>query len=131
MSADLVLDVPATSIGLRSCQDAVLASGTRSKLPRDMISRLQIVVEELFSNTIKYGYGGECERPVRIRLRCAPPIELVYEDAAPPFDPTLWQEPPPPPGGIGRKGIVLVRGLAASVRYERLREGNRVTLGFA
>jgi anti-sigma regulatory factor (Ser/Thr protein kinase) len=130
MSADLVFDVEATTAGLRSCQDGILASGTRSKLPRDMISRLQIVVEELFSNTIKYGYGGECERPVRLRLRCAPPVELVYEDAAPPFDPTAWRENPTPRGGVGRKGIVLVLGLAESVRYERTGEGNRLTLRF-
>jgi anti-sigma regulatory factor (Ser/Thr protein kinase) len=131
MSADLLLDVPATMAGLRSCQDGILESCTRSKLPRDLISRLQIVVEELFSNTIKYGYGGECERPVRLQLRCSPRVELVYEDAAPPFDPTAWQEGRPPLDGVGRKGIVLVRGLAESVRYERSSDGNRLTLRFA
>jgi len=108
-----------------------MESCTRSKLPREKISRLKVVVEELFSNTIKYGYGGECERPVRIWLRCSPRIELVYEDAAPPFDPTTWRETPSSRGGVGRKGIVLVLGLAESVRYERLREGNRLTLRFA
>ena len=136
MSADLLLDVSATTTGLRSCLDRILESCTRSKLPRDTISRLQIAVEELFSNTIKYGYGGECERPVRLRLRCSPRIELVYEDAAPPFDPTAWREttPPgasPPRGVVGRKGIALVLGLAESVRYERLLDGNRLTLRFA
>jgi len=134
MSADLVLDLSATATGLRSCLDRIMESCTRSKLPRDTISRLQIVVEELFSNTIKYGYGGECERPVRLRLQCSPRIELVYEDAAPPFDPTAWQETAPPgalEGRIGRKGISLVLGMAESVRYERLREGNRLTLRFA
>ena len=131
MSADLVLDVSATTTGLRSCQDSIMESCTRSKLPREKISRLKVVVEELFSNTIKYGYGGECERPVRIWLRCSPRIELVYEDAAPPFDPTTWRETPSSRGGVGRKGIVLVLGLAESVRYERLREGNRLTLRFA
>jgi hypothetical protein len=40
-------------------------------------------------------------------------------------------EAPPPEGGVGRKGIVLVLGLAESVRYERLPEGNRLTLRFA
>ena len=72
-----------------------MESCARSKLPRDTTSRLQIVVEELFSNTIKYGYGGECERPVHLRLRCSPRVELVYQDAAPPFDPTAWRDPAP------------------------------------
>jgi len=136
MSADLVLELSATTTGLRSCLDRIMESCTRSKLPRDTISRLQIAVEELFTNTIKYGYGGECDRPVRLRLRCSPRIELVYEDAAPPFDPTTWREttPPgaaPPLDGVGRKGIALVLGLAKSVRYQKLREGNRLTLRFA
>jgi anti-sigma regulatory factor (Ser/Thr protein kinase) len=132
MSADLLLELPATTAGLLSSLDRIRESCTRSNLPRDTISRLQIVVEELFSNTIKYGYGGECERPVRIRLRCSPRIELVYEDLAPPFDPTAWRETTPPgDGDDGRKGIALVRGLAESTRYERLPAGNRLTLRFA
>lgn len=112
----------------------MLESCTRSKLPRDTTSRLQIVVEELFSNTIKYGYGGECERPVHLRLRCSPRIELVYQDEAPPFDPTAWRDPAPqaaPEERVGLQGIPLILGLAESVRYERLRGGNRLTLRFA
>jgi serine/threonine-protein kinase RsbW len=131
---DLVIDVPATRAALRSCLDRMLESCTRSKLPRDTTSRLQIVVEELFSNTIKYGYGGECERPVHLRLRCSPRIELVYQDEAPPFDPTAWRDPAPhaaPEERVGLQGIPLILGLAKSVRYERLRGGNRLTLRFA
>jgi anti-sigma regulatory factor (Ser/Thr protein kinase) len=132
MSADLVLELSATTTGLRSSLDRIRESCTRSNLSRDTISRLQIVVEELFSNTIKYGYGGECERPVRLRLRCSPQIELVYEDLAPPFDPTAWRETTPPGDGAdGRQGIALVLGLAESTRYERLPAGNRLTLRFA
>ena len=132
MSADLVLELPATMAALRASLDRVREAGTRSKLPRDTISRLQIAVEELFSNTIKYGYAGECERPVRLRLRCEPRIELVYEDAAPPFDPTTWRDPAPAGDGVaGRKGIPLLLGLAKSARYERLPTGNRLTLRFA
>jgi serine/threonine-protein kinase RsbW len=131
---DLVLDVSATRTGLRSCLDRIQESCTRSKLPRDTTSKLQIVVEELFTNTIKYGYGGECERPVHLHLRCSPPVELVYQDAAPPFDPTAWLERNPPGApdqGVGRQGIRLILGLAESARYERLRGGNRLTLRFA
>jgi serine/threonine-protein kinase RsbW len=132
MSADLVLDLSATTTGLRGCLARIMESCTHAKVPRDTISRLQIVVEELFSNTIKYGYGGECDRPVRVRLRCALRVELIYEDAAPAFDPTAWREVSPDaatPGGlVGRKGIALVLGLAESVRYERLPGGNRLTL---
>jgi serine/threonine-protein kinase RsbW len=133
-SDDLVLEVPATASGLRSCLDRITQICARTKLPRDTTSRLQIVVEELFTNTIKYGYGGESERPVLLRLRGSPCVSLVYQDAAPPFDPTRWRETAPSPVAdeqVGRRGIAMVLGLAESVLYERLPEGNRLTLRFA
>jgi anti-sigma regulatory factor (Ser/Thr protein kinase) len=129
MPADLVLDLSATTSGLRECLDRIEQSCAGRNIPRAMVARLRVVVEELYSNTIKHGYGGESERPIRLLLRSAPRLELVYEDAAPPFDPTTWR--PPQQSGIGQKGIALVLGLAASAHYERLPDGNRVTLGFA
>ena len=76
------------------------------------ISRTRIVVEELFTNTIKYGYRGECDRPVRLKLVIDPAIHLTFEDDAAHFDPTGWQ-----PGGNsvaedqrpeGQAGIPLI-----------------------
>jgi anti-sigma regulatory factor (Ser/Thr protein kinase) len=132
MPADLVLDLSATTSGLHECLDRIEQSCAGWNLPRATVARLLIVVEELYANTIKHGHGGECGGPVRLRLRSQPAIELVYEDEAPPFDPTAWQ---PPEGGaqlvVGQKGIALILGLAANARYERLPHGNRMTLGFA
>ena len=135
MPADLVLELPATTSGLHECLARIEEICRARNLPRDTIARLRIVAEELFSNTIGHGYGGESDRPVHVRLRCSPPVALVYEDAGPPFDPTGWQEPSPVAGPsrgeLGRKGIALVLGLAASARYERLPGGNRMTIEFA
>jgi serine/threonine-protein kinase RsbW len=131
---ELVLDVPATAAGLRSSLERITRACAGTKLPRDTAWRLQIVVEELFSNTIKYGYGGESEQPVHLHLRLSPRISLVYQDAAPPFDPTAWRETVPPAKAreqLGHRGIALVLGLAESARYRRLAGGNRLTLRFA
>jgi anti-sigma regulatory factor (Ser/Thr protein kinase) len=128
MSRDLVLELSATANDLRSCLDRIEESCARWNVPGDTVSRLRIAVEELFSNTIKYGYGGECGRPVRVNV-LATPLELVYEDEAPPFDPTAWRGKTRP-GTVGRKGIALVLGMARSARYERLAGGNRLTLRF-
>ena len=132
MPADLVLDLSATTSGLHECLDRIEQSCAGWNLPRAMVARLLIVVEELYSNTIKHGYGGETGGPVRLRLSRQPAVELVYEDEAPAFDPTTWQ---PLDGAaqlvVGQKGIALILGLAASARYERLPHGNRMTLGFA
>ena len=132
MPADLILDLSATTRGLRECLDRIEESCARRNIPRATESRLRVVVEELLSNTIKHGYGGESEQPIRIVLRWSPRTELVYEDAAPPFYPTAWIPPAvtSSAGAIGQKGIALVLGLAADAHYERLPHGNRITLSF-
>jgi anti-sigma regulatory factor (Ser/Thr protein kinase) len=102
----------------------------------DVAARVRIIVEELFLNTIKYGYATECDRPVRLSLEAAPGVILTYEDDAPAFDPTLWA------GGDGRRagedtlrlgeaGLDLLFGLATHVDYQPREAGNRLVVTFA
>ncbi len=106
-------------------------------LEPDLVARVRIVVEELFLNTIKYGYAAECDRPVRLRLEATPGSwTLTYEDEAAPFDPTGWD-----PGGDrpaaaislleGEAGLALLFGLADRVAYTPLNPGNRIAAAFA
>jgi serine/threonine-protein kinase RsbW len=105
-------------------------------LQRDEIARARVVAEELITNTIKYGYGGECERPIRMRLTAEPALTIVYEDEAEPFDPTHWRPQPEwelpsleRPDGLS--GIVMVFGLSSSVDYQPQPAGNRLVITFA
>jgi hypothetical protein len=55
-------------------------------------------------------------------------ITLVYEDTAPAFDPLA---PPASTGAagappVGRLGLVLVRGMARDLTYERVEGRNRL-----
>jgi anti-sigma regulatory factor (Ser/Thr protein kinase) len=53
--------------------------------------RLTLIVEELFTNTIVHGHGGDHESPVRIEVAIEPTqVALRYEDSAPPFDPLQY-----------------------------------------
>ena len=52
MPADLVLDLSATTSGLHECLDRIEQSCAGWNLPRAMVARLRIVVEELYANTI-------------------------------------------------------------------------------
>ena len=87
--------------------------------------RLTLVIEELFSNTIRHGYRAEGEMPIRIGLSIDDgKIALFYEDAAPRHDPLARftesrnAEPAPvesrPVGGLG---VILVNVLAEAARY--------------
>lgn len=124
MPGDLDLSVPATTRGLAQALDALEAVC----LEMNLLTRGRIVLEELFTNTIKYGYGGECERPVRLSFRVASALTLVIEDEAPMFDPTHWIAPPGSPERVGQAGIAMVMGLSSQISYQALANGNRITV---
>ena len=130
MSADLDLIVPATTRGLQTALQTLEESCAARNVQFDLQSRARIVVEELFTNTIKYGYGGESELPVRLSGMAASALTLTFEDDAPPFDLTAWSPPLQSPGErpVGQAGISMVMGLCAAVSYARVGESNRVTL---
>lgn len=135
---DLEISAPATLTALLASSERIGHFCAAANLDPEIIARVRIVVEELFSNTIKYGYQGECERPVRLRLKRSTggAVTLTYEDDAPPFDPTAWRPDPRRPLAVddlrpGEAGLDLVFGLAEGATYAARRGGNRLTLTFA
>lgn len=98
--------------------------------------RLSLIVEELFSNTVTHGHGGDSDALVRLRLRVEPThLELIYEDGAPPFDPleAVARTPVDPAADVadrpvGGLGLVLVTSLPERVDYAREGGCNRLRL---
>lgn len=135
MASELKLSFPATMGGLIASLEAVDHAGVTWNLDIDLVSRVRIIVEELFSNTIKYGYGQECERPVRLRLGVHPELTLTYEDEAPPFDPTALEHEDD--ASImaedreeGKAGIAMVLGLCKTAAYVPRPDGNCMVMTF-
>jgi len=103
-------------------------------LGRDQCLRLNLVLEELFTNTVRHGHRGESDSPVWVTLSIAGAnVSLSYEDAAPPFNP--YGTPPDAPPDttvkmrkIGGLGVLLTRKLAASREYAYLYGRNRIRL---
>ena len=104
---------------------------------RDPCLRLNLVLEELFTNTIRHGYRGDSDAPVWVTLaRHDAELRIVYEDTAPPFNPYAWlaglpNEGPQPlrrPGGLG---ILLTRELADSREYAYVFGRNSIRLGMS
>jgi serine/threonine-protein kinase RsbW len=106
---------------------------------RDDRLRLALIVEELVSNTIVHGHGGDSDSPICVVLAVAPAaITLQYEDSAPMFDvaaalPTAqdaadveFDERP-----VGNVGLRLLAHYSNDVRYVRDGERNRITLSLA
>jgi anti-sigma regulatory factor (Ser/Thr protein kinase) len=96
--------------------------------------RLTLVLEELFTNTVMHGHGGDCDAPLRVALCCtASHLLLLYEDSAPPFDPlsgldaaALQVDLPAEQRSAGGLGMRLVAQLASSLRYAHEHGRNRV-----
>lgn len=121
---------------LHAALDAIEQACDTWKIDTALVSRTRIVVEELFSNTIKYGYGGECERPVRLALQPEPQLTLIFEDEAPAFNPLVWKAKrdealPLEDRPIGQAGIAMVTGLCANTSYRRSDGVNCLTVTFA
>lgn len=98
--------------------------------------RLTLVVEELFTNTVKHGHGGGSDAPVRIGLRADPlRVELSYEDGAPRFDPLdhVARSPIDPAADVadrpvGQLGIALVVSMVERASYVHEDGRNRLRL---
>jgi serine/threonine-protein kinase RsbW len=124
---------PATVRGLHTALEALQRFCTARHASPALVSRARIIVEELFTNTIKHGYGGECNRPVRLRLETDPVFRLTFEDDAAHFDPTQWKpghhaDTPPDTRPEGQAGIAMVMGLSANVRHFAGPNGNRLAI---
>lgn len=109
-------------------------------LPHETALRVTFIVEELFTNSVLHGYGGESEQPIWIRLDGAGSvIELTYEDAAPAYNPLErlkegYSTPLTtsvsgrPVGGLG---VFLVSQLAQTAHYAHVDGRNRLTVALA
>lgn len=95
----------------------------------DDVLRLRLVVEELFTNTVRHGHGGDCDSLIRIELvAAADRLHVCYVDQAPPFDPLRAPAAADPAGQlrVGGVGLRLVAELASNLDYARDGERNRL-----
>ena len=98
-------------------------------LARERCLRLNLVLEELFINTVNHGHRGDCDAPIWIQLDAQPEaVQLTYEDTAPPFNPFVHRVEI---GKIGGLGVLLTRELAAAREYAYLFGRNRIRLSLA
>ena len=98
-------------------------------LARERCLRLNLVLEELFVNTVHHGHRGDSDAPIWIVLDAqAQAVQVTYEDTAPPFNPFAYRVEM---GKVGGLGVLLTRELAAAREYAYLFGRNRIRLSLA
>ncbi|MEO8630398.1 MAG: ATP-binding protein [Betaproteobacteria bacterium] len=99
--------------------------------------RMVLIIEELFTNTVKHGHRGDCDEPVTIALTLLPGcVSMTYSDCAPPFDPIAAAHSADVEAGLiqgkeGGLGVVLAFTISHDARYQHVDGCNRVELKVA
>jgi len=129
--ADVVLN------GRLDALKALVAETTQfcreNSLGDDAVAELNLVLEELFTNSIRHGGCAGMQNAVRIRLQLQDDgVHLEYSDRGVPYDPL--RAPPPQLATpleqrrLGGLGLHLVRQLVCDLEYRRDGNWNRITM---
>jgi serine/threonine-protein kinase RsbW len=122
---------------LRALHDFVDRFCRDTGIGADPCLRLNVLLEELFTNTVRHGHRGDSDAPVWVTLSAgSDAVHITYEDRAPPFNPYGATADASPDTTLrsrrlGGLGVLLTRRLAASREYAYLYGRNRIRLACA
>jgi anti-sigma regulatory factor (Ser/Thr protein kinase) len=113
--------------------DAVETFGEAHGLTKKLRYQLRLVLDELLTNIISYGYPEDGNHVIQVAMgQEGSRLRFVLEDDARPFDPLSAKVPdlesPVDDRQIGGLGIHLVRTIMDRVAYERVGGTNRLIL---
>ena len=124
----------ARSESLPALMDFIALRSSSLGLPRGTCLRLQLVAEELFTNTFRHGECKLTDPSVTVCIELAGgEIEFTYEDCEQPWNPLSTLNPehlhlPLEQRPVGGLGVTLIDGFAERVEYARVDERNRIRL---
>jgi serine/threonine-protein kinase RsbW len=101
-----------------------------NRTSREVIFAANLAIEEMVSNTVKYGYRDTLQHQIDIQLSLGTNVlEIEICDDGGPFDPFAYPEPRPSSSGEERQGgglgIHFVRNILDGFNYVR-REGQNI-----
>lgn len=112
-------------------RDALDSLALANAIPAKATARLQIVLDELISNSINHGaqqrHTGRDKDTIKVSMRVENAVfTLSLTDTGPAFDPTLtiYENDANRPRISGR-GLDMVRALTDSISYQRINDANQ------
>ena len=102
-------------------------------LSEDVVFGMNVALDEMLSNIIKYGYTDDAIHEIHIRLSVSGAVLVAeIEDDGQPFDPCaagpVDVDAPLEERQVGGLGIHIVRTLMAEVGYARVDGRNRLVM---
>ena len=134
MSANLTLNMEAQLNEIERIQAAVSILSQAENWPPELLYQIELVLEEIGTNIIKYSQDGEKETEIQITLTSdSKSLTMEIIDNGKPFDPFADAPPPDldssvPDRPIGGLGVYLVQKLMDEARYRHEDGKNKVTL---
>ncbi|HPB74677.1 MAG TPA: ATP-binding protein [Chromatiaceae bacterium] len=114
--------------------ERIEAFGEAGSLSIQHIYQLNLVLDELITNIVSYGYEDDRPHEIQLKLRAEPGLLIaVLQDDGKPFNPLLEAPAAILEGSIedrpiGGLGIHFMRTLMDEVAYQREEGHNRLTL---
>jgi serine/threonine-protein kinase RsbW len=108
-----------------------------ARIANEDCHKLTLIVEELFTNTIRHGHGGDSDSPVSVSLEShRGKLKVVYEDAAPEYDSlaaAMRTDVAPIVNNlkVGGLGVALTFAIAESAQYAYVEGRNRIVITLA
>ena len=134
MSANLTLNMEARLDEIERIHAAVEILGGAEGWPPDLLFQIKLVLEEMGTNIVKYGYNEDGKTDIRITLTSErDALTMEISDDGKPFDPFADAPPPDldspiPDRPIGGLGVHLVQTMMNETRYRREDGRNKLTL---
>ena len=107
--------------------------GSGIGLQSDSILRINICLDELFTNIVSYGFRDDLEHIIKFSVNADDNLlQINIEDDGIPFNPLEKIDPDFPENvesaKIGGLGILIIRKLMDNVSYERKQNKNKLTM---
>jgi sigma-B regulation protein RsbU (phosphoserine phosphatase) len=123
-SEELEIKVNNELSALERVNQALTEFGRRHGLAPKVAHDLNLVLEEILTNIISYGYTDDKEHEIQVRLSVRPrEVRVELEDDGRPFNPVAAPEPDTAKSleerTLGGLGIYLVRKLMDGLEYQR------------
>lgn len=118
---------------LKALHQHLKSWGGDIRLPSDSISRINICLDELFTNIVSYGFKDDLVHLIKFTLHLYNNLVVInIEDDGMPFNPLEKIDPKFPANvecaEIGGLGIHIIRKLMDNVCYERKQGNNKLTM---